>query len=446
MRRIARHLLRLLTAVIAAAALLTVAPAVGQPVVVRYDRAALDAMLAPIALYPDALLSHVLMAATYPEEIDEAATWLRARPGLSGDAAVRTSADQDWDPSVRSLVAFPMVLETLAAHPRWTADLGNAFLAQRADVMDSVQSLRRRAYETGALRSNEAVRVVVTTAGIVVEQTLPETVHIPYYDPRVAYGGWWWPSHPPMYWPRWYGYADPLARGRYLAWGPGVYVGSGLFFGNFVWPRHEVRVVQTHPHYYPSRVLATRQVVPGPAVPRDVRPGVWRHDDWRRSPERDWRRDDATRSPLATRSVTESRELRRNDARERHGSDRQGDASPGRQSDRERIGAPDRTRRDPDRTGNGRPDRDRGAIDRDRNSAPDRRIGPSELRSNERPGPREQWRSPRTDRDDARSPAPREAPRAAARAERNPPAGRHAELEREFRRPARARTDPGNRD
>src|SRR5690606_13865267 len=109
--------------------------------------------------------SHVLMAATYPEEVAEAAEWLRARPGLSGDAAVRTSLDQDWDPSVRSLLAFPMVLETLASHMRWTEDLGEAFLSQREEVMDTIQALRRRAYEAGTLRSNEAIRVVVTATG-----------------------------------------------------------------------------------------------------------------------------------------------------------------------------------------------------------------------------------------------------------------------------------------
>ena len=115
MTRVARHLLvRLLALVACATAALAASNALAQYPAPRFDRPALDSMLAPIALYPDALLSQVLMAATYPDEVEEAADWLRARPGLSGDAAVRTSEDQDWDPAVRSLLAFPMVLETLA--------------------------------------------------------------------------------------------------------------------------------------------------------------------------------------------------------------------------------------------------------------------------------------------------------------------------------------------
>jgi hypothetical protein len=207
---------------------------------------------------------------------------------LSGDAAVRTAADQDWDPSVRSLLAFPMVLETMASHPRWTQDLGDAFLAQREEVMDTIQALRLRAYQAGTLRSNEAVRVVETLNGIVIEQAVPTTVYVPHYDPRVAYGGWWWPSRPPIYWPRWSGYVDPYPR--HVHWGPGIHVSSGVFFGAFVWPRREVRVVHVHPHFHPHR-----HTVHGRPVAREFGPGVWRHDDWRRRDHRDWRRDDDRR-------------------------------------------------------------------------------------------------------------------------------------------------------
>jgi hypothetical protein len=459
MRRVARHLLLRLMAIVVGASLVLTAGAAAAQDAVRYDRAALDSMLAPIALYPDALLSHVLMAATYPEEVEEAANWLRARPGLSGDAAVRTSADQDWDPSVRSLLAFPMVLETLAGHMRWTADLGNAFLYQRAEVMDTVQALRRRAFEAGTLRSNEAVRVVVTAAGIVIDQASPETVYIPYYDPRVAYGGWWWPSSPPMYWPRWQGYVDPLPRGHYLTWGPGIHIGSGFFFGGFVWPRHEVRVVHVHPHYYPRRVIAERRVVPGHRDPvivhRDARPGVWRHDDWRRQRDRDghrdrpdWRRDDDRRGPAATRSVIESREARRDDLRDRRAMDRDGDGVPdrARRIDRDNDGIPDRARRVPDRDGDGRPDWNRSA-DRNRDGVPDGRWGTNETRRNDRSDNREQWPTQRADRDGRES--PRESPRATDRVERARPPAREREPQsaaRESRAAPRARVDPSNRD
>ena len=157
----------------------------GEP---RFDPPALDAMLAPVALYPDPLLSQVLMASTYPREVEDAAQWLRDRQGLSGDAAVRSADGWDWDPSVRSLLAFPMVLQTLADNPNWTADLGEAFLVQREDVMDAIQQLRRRALATGTLRSTEYTRVVDTGYAITIESVTPQTVYVPYYDPRLAYG------------------------------------------------------------------------------------------------------------------------------------------------------------------------------------------------------------------------------------------------------------------
>ncbi len=108
----------------------------------------LDQMLAPIALYPDPLLSQILMASTYPLEVVEAARWSRAHSGLRGDRAVRAAADQDWDPSVKSLVAFPQILAMMDQRLEWTERLGDAFLAQEPAVMDSVQVLRQRAYTT----------------------------------------------------------------------------------------------------------------------------------------------------------------------------------------------------------------------------------------------------------------------------------------------------------
>ena len=108
-------------------------------------QAELDQMLAPIALYPDALLSQVLMAATYPIEVVEAARWSRANPGLQGDDAVRAVQNEDWDPSVKSLVAFPQILQRMDEKLEWTRSLGDAFLAQEPQMMDQVQQLRQRA-------------------------------------------------------------------------------------------------------------------------------------------------------------------------------------------------------------------------------------------------------------------------------------------------------------
>ena len=238
----------------------------------RFDQSALDAMIAPIALYPDQLLTQVLMAATYPEEVDEAARWSRARPGLSGDAAVRTADGFDWDPSVRSLTAFPQVLDTMAQHMAWTQDLGHAFVVQPQDVMDTVQRLRFRAYEAGTLASNDYTRVIHTGSSIVIESIRPQVVYVPYYDSRVAYGRWWWPASPPMVWPRWYGYHELYGRPSPVYWGPGIWLSSGFFFGGFDWPRREVRVVNPRPYYYAYREHR----------PVYAQPHVWRHDDARR--------------------------------------------------------------------------------------------------------------------------------------------------------------------
>jgi len=125
-----------------------------------FSQPQLDQMLAPIALYPDALLSQILMAATYPPEVLEAARWSRARPGLSSEDAVRAAADEDWDPSVKSLLAFPQVLARMGENPQWTQALGEAFLQQQSELMDSVQSLRRRAAAAGNLHSDDRLNVV----------------------------------------------------------------------------------------------------------------------------------------------------------------------------------------------------------------------------------------------------------------------------------------------
>jgi hypothetical protein len=262
----------------------------------RFDQALLDSMLAPVALYPDQLLSQVLMAATYPHEVEEAARWSRARPGLSGDAAVRTSAGWDWDPSVRSLTAFPDVLETMLQHMSWTQDLGEAFLAQPQDVMEAVQRLRFRAYEAGTLTTTDYTRVIHTGSSLIIESVQPRVVHVPHYDPRVVYGSWWWPTFPPVYWARWHGYYDPPRRYRVVHWGPGVGLVPGFFFGHIDWPRREVRIVNARSYYYKPRTIVVNRSV---AIERHahvrtaprarVAPGVWRHDGSRRhvSPRHD---------------------------------------------------------------------------------------------------------------------------------------------------------------
>lgn len=208
-----------------------------------FSQQELDQMLAPIALYPDSLLSQVLMAATYPLEVVQAARWSRANPHLKGQDAVRAVEAMDWDASVKSLVAFPQILHRMDEQLDWTERLGEAFVAQEKLVMDSIQGLRQRAEQAGNLRSNEQVRVTRQDGHTLIEPAYPQVVYVPYYNPAVVYGSWWWPAYPPVYWgpPPGY-YAWPALVSGFL-WGAGVAISQRLFFGHFDWHHRQVNVV-----------------------------------------------------------------------------------------------------------------------------------------------------------------------------------------------------------
>lgn len=154
-------------------------------------------MLAPIALYPDPLLTQILMASTYPLEVIQAARWSKANPNLQGDQAVQAVADKPWDPSVKSLVAFPQLLLMMDEKLDWMERLGGAFLAQESQVMDTIQQLRQKASAAGHLQSNEQIQVQPQGQTIVIQPTNPQVIYVPYYDPMVVYGPWWWPGSPP---------------------------------------------------------------------------------------------------------------------------------------------------------------------------------------------------------------------------------------------------------
>jgi len=233
----------------------------------------LDQMLAPIALYPDSLLSQIFMASTYPLEVVEAARWSRANPGLKGEEAVNAAGEKDWDASVKSLAAFPEVLAMMDQHLEWTARLGDVFIAQEPQVMETVQNLRQKAYEAGNLRSTEQARVYRQGDAFAIEPASPQVVYVPYYDTRVAYGSWWWPAYPPVYWAPWPGYYAYPGYPAGFAWGIGITVGPQFFFGACDWHRRHVTVVHV------TNVVVSRPgAVIRSAPVRSAHPVVWQHD------------------------------------------------------------------------------------------------------------------------------------------------------------------------
>jgi hypothetical protein len=160
----------------------------------------LDQLLAPIALYPDALLAQILMAATYPLEIVKADRWLQdpGHANLKGDQLAGVLEKETWDPSVKSLVPLPQILRMMDEQLDWTEDLGNAVAAQQPDVMDAIQRLRYQAAAAGTLWSNAQQRVTTERQGIVIEPANPEFVYPPIYSPAGVYGPWPYPDYPPF--------------------------------------------------------------------------------------------------------------------------------------------------------------------------------------------------------------------------------------------------------
>ena len=218
----------------------------------------LEALVSPIALYPDSLLSNVLMASTYPIELVQAERWLTRNKNLSGDALKAAVDKQKWDDSVKALIVTPPVLAMMSSELDWTQKLGDAVLAQQADVMAAIQRLRLKAQDNGKLTTTPEQKVTVEQQDnrrvAVIEQTSDDTVYVPAYDPGVVYGAWPYAEYPAYYWgyPEAWGYgigAGVLARGLWFGggyalgrwasgnwgWGGRVNWGNGNIIRN--WPR-----------------------------------------------------------------------------------------------------------------------------------------------------------------------------------------------------------------
>lgn len=188
----------------------------------------LQSLVAPIALYPDELLAQTLVASTYPLEVIQLSQWMAKHPDLKDKALADSVAQQPWDPSIQSMAAVPEVVKRLADDIQWTTDLGNAFLAQQADVMDAVQVMRKHAKDKGALESNEQQKVdtvtVEKTTVIVIESTNPEVVYVPSYNPVYVYPPPVYP-YPPIYYPPYYPGTAFVSFSIGLMWGAAIWGG-----------------------------------------------------------------------------------------------------------------------------------------------------------------------------------------------------------------------------
>jgi len=228
-----RLIASLLTAalIIPAAAPVAYAQSSSQQQAAKLTQAQLEALVAPIALYPDALVSQVLMASTYPLEVAEASNWIKSNANLKGDALNKALQQQNWDASVKSLVSFPPVLEMMGSQLSWTQQLGNAVLAQQSDAMNAIQVLRAKAKKAGTLESNSQQTVSTQGSGssqtIIIEPANPQVVYVPSYNPTVVYGPWAYPAYPP------YAYYPPgyVAGTALLSFGVGMAVGAALWGG-----------------------------------------------------------------------------------------------------------------------------------------------------------------------------------------------------------------------
>lgn len=220
---------------------LSSAPAEGD--VIELNQAELDQMLAPIALYPDSLLSQILVASTYPLEVIQASRWREQNEDMTEEEALQAVENKEWDPSVKALAPFKDLLTKLSDDLDWLQQLGDAFLANEEQVLASVQTLRQKAYEHGSLSNNEYIEVVEEDDNIIIEPVEKEIVYVPYYDTRTVYGSWWWHDYEPVYWRRpahYYWHAG-------FYWSPRFYVRPSYFIGGFHW--HRRHLVYNH-HYY----------------------------------------------------------------------------------------------------------------------------------------------------------------------------------------------------
>jgi Protein of unknown function (DUF3300) len=235
----------------------------------------LQDLVAPIALYPDPILSQVLVASTYPLEVMEAYQWLQRNPGLTGAALTQAADQQNWDPSVQALVMFPDVMKQLSADVTWVTNLGNAFLQQQDDVMNAVQGMRLKAQQAGKLSSTPQQEVSTTSDSgqqeIVINPVSPDVIYVPEYDPLWIWGPPVYYPYPRWFWPPRRGpgfifFGGPIQVGLFFGGGWGGWGGWGWHPG---WGSHTIIVNNVFIHRYGFNSNHVANI---------TGTGVWSHD------------------------------------------------------------------------------------------------------------------------------------------------------------------------
>lgn len=205
----------------------------------RLSEAELAQTLAPIALYPDSLLTHILIAATYPLEVIEAERWLVKNAILTVQQTQDRAEEKPWDASVKALLAFPRVMKKLSDELVWTQTVGAAFLEDEERVLDSIQTLRYRAKQAGSLDNLQHVQIITEQQEIIIESNIPSVIYVPYYDTRVVYGRWHWTHYPPIFWDA------PFFSVRHqkrFSWGGSVRLSAHFFFSAFHWQTGHIMI------------------------------------------------------------------------------------------------------------------------------------------------------------------------------------------------------------
>jgi hypothetical protein len=337
----------------------------------------LDSLVAPIALYPDPLLTQTLVASTYPLEVIQLQQWLAQNKSLKDKALDEAVKKQDWDPSIQGLAALPDVVKQMAENIKWTTDLGNAFLVQQSDVMDAVQRMRKKAKDAGNLKSNEQQKVETKTVEsktvVVIEQASPQVVYVPSYNPVVVYGAPVYPYPPIAYPPPGY-----YAAGMAISFGVGIAMGAAWGGGgwgyNSGWGHNDVNV-NVNNNYV--RNTNNKQNINNANRP-STQPARGNNNTWQHNPQHRGGApysDRATAKQYGGTARGDSASTRQANARQNQ-SQRDRQPSQGNDRNRQQSGSGDRNRQQPstaDRSAGGRDNSSRG------NSAGGDRVGNREV-------------------------------------------------------------------